>query len=424
MRWPQPKDPLWHRRCPRSSALLAFFRARLGNLPFDLCRVCSTLEEPNTYSMASGRRAPLRALLVGLGCLAVTVLVIQGTGRTNVALLSVPDENVVGSLGVQADDVAGALGALDDVSLTRRDNVNIDGVLGSVDAMKGSTSAAAMKQDMNTFFDKIPVRDVEHGNSAPRAVSRASSPWGQLEDSPEHEWAAKLKNMEAAVKIAHEKGDAALEEAVNKGLTRPGGEQAAMQSSDASMRTRAANSNRLLASMARKLGGIDGSRAKHLANDVSGLKSSLRKEHSIMSRLKAEVAVRDELKAKHSVLASEKMSTKSLEQQAHALADSVQDAAQTIASKTADLTKARTELERAEEVIRDALESNQVLFFRTHKRCEAHQALERMATAVFPVRRLIGFAVFRRSRLQSTTMHFWTGIRRIRKDGCTMNLRT
>ena len=283
--------------------------------------------------------------LVGLGvgfvgCLAVAALLTAGGGRS-VSLFG--DENVVGSLGVQADDSEAVMGSLGGSKFaSSRDDVNVDGVLGSATAVSsGSHSAKSMKMEMNSFFDNLPTHDVQadhaavqadHAAALHAAVSVAPVPasrWGRL-DNANNEWEDKMKNMEAAVKIAQTKGDAALEEAIQNGLTQPGGESTlqgkpALHQSD--------GMSRHLAHAASKLGGVDGARAKHMVQEVSGLRSSLAKEHSIMARLKAEVAERNGLEAQQggaaSVLPSAGAAPHSLqkapsvEEDAHLLAASV-----------------------------------------------------------------------------------------------------
>lgn len=251
------------------------------------------------------KRSPRALALIGVGCLAVAVLLTTGGGRS-VSLVG--DENVLGSLGVQPDDSEAVVGSLGGSTFaSTRDDVNVDGVLGSATAVASDPalssephSAKAMKLQMNSFFDNLPTHNVQADHAAQAdlhaAVSVApvpSSLWGRL-DSADSEWEDKMKNMEAAVKIATTKGDAALEEAIQNGLTQPGGERTlqgktALRQSDGMAKQ--------LAHAASKLGGVDGSRAKHMVQEVSGLRSSLAKEHSIMARLKAEVAERDGLEA-------------------------------------------------------------------------------------------------------------------------------
>jgi hypothetical protein len=168
--------------------------------------------------------------------------------------------------------------------------------------------AASAEADLDHYFDNLPVKDVtpDHlpkgsregvkrsgeGASA-RAGSAAEARFNQEQNSGE-EWQDKMNNLEEAIHLYDTKGDAALEAAVQAGLTKqpyvPG------ELADGELEQQGAIpsglAGRMVTSTGNKISGIDGLRSVQYRKLVDSIKASISKEKQIMAKLRSDVSAK------------------------------------------------------------------------------------------------------------------------------------
>jgi len=177
--------------------------------------------------------------------------------------------------------------------------------------------AASAEDDLNSYFDNLPVRDVTPDHlpkgakevvtrdgqrelSRGRAVSNSEDSRFNNEPNSGSEWEDKMNNLDEAIHLFRTKGDEALETAVKEGLTKqpyqPGQAAFAQTPADKELEQERAIprdlTRRLATSTGNKMGGVDGLRAVQYKKLLDTVKGSLSKERQIMAKLGQDVAAK------------------------------------------------------------------------------------------------------------------------------------
>ena len=152
------------------------------------------------------------------------------------------EENTLGSLGSLPSSKAQTFGAL--LGSTSADDANVHGVLESAPTAAAPApaaltpsrpspdSGAGALRSMDQYYDSLPVHEHDankHLKSSPPSVSSSSSSSSKDEDlvrlvrpdpsiksaDADEEWGKKAASMDAAIRLYHSQGDAALEKALH-----------------------------------------------------------------------------------------------------------------------------------------------------------------------------------------------------------------
>ena len=179
--------------------------------------------------------------------------------------------------------------------------------------------AASAADDLDHYFDNLPVHDVtpdhlpkgsrevvtrggERALPGARVGAAAAAAEARFNNEPNSgaEWEDKMNNLEEAIHLFHTKGDAALEAAVNAGLTKepyvPGERAAGPTLEERDLEQQGAIPSGLVGRMAtstgNKISGLDGLRVVQYKKLVDSIKGSISKEQQIMAKLRKDVAAR------------------------------------------------------------------------------------------------------------------------------------
>ena len=164
----------------------------------------------------------------------------------------------------------------------------------AADGLTDFNKAASAENDLDHYFDNLPVHDVTPEHS-PKGIqeSRLSNSKVAPEEARFHnepnagvEWDDKLRNLDEAVHLFQSKGDAALEQAVQEGLTkRPYG--------DLGLSPVDLQAERQLATpTGNKIGGVDGLRAVQYKKLLDSIQGGVVKERKIMAKLGKDLAMK------------------------------------------------------------------------------------------------------------------------------------
>eukprot|EP00960_Hanusia_phi_P067502 766643-Hanusia_phi.AAC.8 len=127
-----------------------------------------------------------------------------------------------------------------------------------------SISAA---KELDSYFDNIPTHDVNSEHTGKKIRNHAIV---QSADADE-EWSNGRQNLQKAINIVQNEGDAALERAVKNGFLSDGPDLSA-------------------SSRPQQTAGMDGSRARMYARTIGSLKGQIQKEQNLMRKLERDLA--------------------------------------------------------------------------------------------------------------------------------------